>query len=298
MSEQKRPPRAALTIIFGFVVFCIFLITMMIVGIVIYPLTRAGILGEISAHNPLPPIVFFALASILVGTIVATLLSRVPLKPANELINGLNRLAGGDYGIRIELGKHPVGKDLSTSFNLLADELQNTEMLRSDFVNNLSHEFKTPIVSIRGFAKLLQKGDLTNEQREYLGIIVDESNRLAEMATNILNLTKVENQSILTDVTCFNLSEQIRNCILLLEKKWSRKGLTILADFSEYDISASEELLKQVWINLIDNSVKFSPEGGEIGISISQTPGAVTVSIKNNGPEISAEDKKRISHLQ
>lgn len=294
MREPKPPHRAALTIIFAFLVFCILAITMAIVGTVIYMLIRAGVLEGIGTPNILLPIATFAFISIVIGTIVATIISSVPLKPMNKLISGMNQLASGDYGIRIDMGHHPIGRGLSESFNLLAEELQNTEMLRSDFVNNFSHEFKTPIVSIRGFAKLLRKGNLSDEQREYLDIIVDESGRLADMATNILNLTKVENQSILTDVTSFNLSEQIRNCILLLEKEWSQKGLKILADFGEYYIDANEELLKQVWINTVDNAVKFSPQNGEIGISISQTSSTVTVSIKNSGEEIGDEDTKRI----
>ena len=294
MKEPKAPPRAALTILFAAIVFCILSITMVIVSIVIYLLVQTGVLGEVSPPNILLPIVVFALVSILTGTIVATLMSSVPLKPANTLISGMNRLAGGDYETRIDMGHNRIGQELSESFNLLAGELQNTEMLRSDFVNNFSHEFKTPIVSIRGFAKLLQKANLSDEQQEYLKIVVEESGRLADMATNILNLTKVENQSILTDITFFNLSEQIRNCVLLFEKKWSRKELKIFADFNEHYISANEELLKQIWINIIDNAVKFSPKCGEICISIKQASDMITVSIKNSGDEISDEDKERI----
>lgn len=294
MKRPKTPHRAALTILFSALVFCILAITMVIVGIAVYLLIRVGVLGKTGSPNIIFPIAIFALVSISTGTVVATIMSSVPLKPVNKLINGMNRLAGGNYETRLDLGNHPIGKEISHSFNLLADELQNTEMLRSDFVNNFSHEFKTPIVSIRGFAKLLLKGDISDEQKEYLEIIVDESERLADMATNVLNLAKVENQSILTDITCFNLSEQIRNCILLLEKKWSQKTLKMIADFDEYYINANEELLKQIWINIIDNSVKFSPDGSEVDISITQTPDTTTVSIKNSGPEISAEDQKRI----
>lgn len=297
MREPKAPPRAALTLLFSVFVFFILVITMFLVGGVIFLLTRAGVLDEMSAGSPsiVVPIVVFALTSIVLGTVIAAIMSRVPLKPVNKLIYGMNRLASGDYKTRIDMGSHPVGMDIAESFNTLADELQNTEMLRSDFVNNFSHEIKTPIVSIRGFARLLQKDNVSDEQqREYLGIIANEASRLAEMTTNILNLTKVENQSILTDITHFNLSEQIRGCILLLEPKWSQKNLSLSAGFDEYYISANDELLKQVWINIIDNAIKFSPVGGEIGISIVQTPEAITVSIKNNGPEISAENQKRI----
>lgn len=194
MREPKVPPRAALKLLFATVVFIILAITMLIVGIVVYLLVQAGVIEKIGPPNVMFPIVVIALASILVGTIVATIMSRIPLKPVNILISGMNRLASGDYGARINLGHLSIAQEVSDSFNTLADELQNTEMLRSDFINNFSHEFKTPIVSIRGFAKLLQKGALLeNQQREYLDIIVDESTRLADMATNVLNLTKVEN---------------------------------------------------------------------------------------------------------
>lgn len=121
------------------------------------------------------------------------------------------------------------------SFNATASELAGTEMLRSDFINNFSHEFKTPIVSIAGFASFLRQGDLTRaEQLEYLDIIESESKRLADMATNVLNMTKVENQAILTDVSTFNLSEQLRTCVLLLERKWEKKNLEMNLDLEEY----------------------------------------------------------------
>jgi len=295
MREPKAPPRAVLTIVFAILVFIILAITMLIVGSVVLLLVQTGVLGEVGLPNVMLPIIVLALASTMVGTVVATIMSRIPLKPVNIVINGMNRLASGDYSARIDLGRHSISLELSDSFNTLADELQNTELLRSDFVNNFSHEFKTPIVSIRGFAKLLQKGALSDDQqREYLDIIVEESTRLADMATNVLNLTKVENQSILTDVTRFNLSEQIRNCVLLLEKKWLQKELSVTVDFDEYKINANEELLKQVWINLIDNAVKFSPVACEIGISIAKAPGTITVSVKNTGIEICEEDKNRI----
>jgi signal transduction histidine kinase len=168
-------------------------------------------------------------------------------------------------------------------------------MLRSDFVNSFSHEFKTPIVSIRGFARLLQRGNLTEkQQQEYLEIIVEESTRLSNMATNVLNLSKVENQSILADITRFNLSEQVRKCVLLLEKKWSPKELEIFAEFDEYDIAADAELLEQVWLNLLDNAIKFSPCGGSIEIEVQRNEALLKVSMVNHGPQILPEQMARI----
>jgi len=186
-------------------------------------------------------------------------------------------------------------KELADTFNTLAGELQNTEMLRSDFVNNFSHEFKTPLVSIHGFAQLLQKGqNLTDDQREYVDVIADESMRLAYMATNVLNLTKIENQSILTNAVEFNLSEQLRKCILLLEKKWAEKELSFAAEFGEHFVRADQEMLKQVWVNLLDNAIKFSPHGREIGVDIRRTTEGTQITVANHGPMITQDEQKRL----
>ncbi|MEI3088630.1 MAG: HAMP domain-containing sensor histidine kinase [Oscillospiraceae bacterium] len=159
------------------------------------------------------------LFSTLMGAVLTVFSSTLITRPVNTLIGGMNRLASGDYKTRIRfapiLARQPVVADLTDSFNTMAAELEGTEMLRSDFINNFSHEFKTPIVSIAGFAKLLRYGDLSGPERdEYLAIIEDESMRLSDMATNVLNMTKIENQTILSGVTRFNLSEQLRNCVL------------------------------------------------------------------------------------
>lgn len=297
MKEQKQPSHAMLTFLFALIVFIILVITMLIASGVTFLLTRAGVVTDIRVGTSIIFFIsgIFAVTSVLVGTVIAAIISRIPLQPFNRLISGLKQLASGDYDVRIDMGNRSVVGDIADNFNILASELQNTEMLRSEFINNFSHEFKTPIVSIRGFTQILQKGNLSDEQQqEYLDIIAEESSRLADMATNVLNLTKVENQSILTDISHFNLSEQIRNSILLLEAKWTQKDLAVIADYDEYDIDANEELLKQVWINLLDNAVKFSPKGGEIGVSITQNSDKTVVSISNSGPEISTKDQKHI----
>lgn len=211
----------------------------------------------------------------------------------------MNRLASGDFQARLKFGRlltsHPAFAELTDSFNKMAEELGNTEMLRNDFINNFSHEFKTPIVSVAGFAKVLKRGGLTPEQQaEYLNIIEAESLRLSYMATNVLNLTRIENQSILTNVSRFNLSEQIRSCILLLEHKWAPKELEWKLDFGEHEICGNEELLKQVWINLIDNAVKFSAHGDIVEIRLAQKEQEIRVSVINSGPEIPAEAREKI----
>lgn len=224
---------------------------------------------------------------------------KFPLKPVNQLINEMNRLASGDFRARLHFGKvlskHKTFKEIEESFNELAEELENTEMLRSDFVNNFSHEFKTPIVSISGLAKLVNKGNLTDEQKkEYLLAIEEESLRLATMATNVLNLTKVENQTILSEIDEFNLSEQIRTSVLLLENEWSSKNIELILDFNEYEIEANEALLKQIWINLIDNAIKFSPVGATVSIEIKELEKRISVCVKNTGSNIPEEKLDKI----
>jgi signal transduction histidine kinase len=212
----------------------------------------------------------------------------------------MNRLAAGDFKTRLSCGKvlahHPTFREITDSFNRMAEELEHTELLRSDFVNNFSHEFKTPIVSITGFTKLLKKGNLMEpEKAEYLDIIEEESMRLSDMATNVLNMTKVENQTILTNVSCYNLSEQIRSCVLMLERRWTKKNIEFNLEFDEYEISANEELMKQLWLNLIENAVKYSPEYGFVTIKIrSEDEDFYLVSIANAGDEIPKEKQKKI----
>lgn len=301
MKKQEHQHRVALTLLFTALVLAFMLVTLLIVGLAIYFLIQLEILTGPNHTVPSAAriIIIFVVANLVLGAGMTFFFGKIPMKPVNKLINQMNRLAAGDYKARLDYGdflsKHPTIVELTDSFNRMASELQSTEMLRSDFINNFSHEFKTPIVSITGFAKLLRKGNLPEDKKEeYLRIIETESLRLSQMATNVLNLTKVENQTILTDVTEFNLSEQIRSCILVLSEKWEQKEIEYIIDFDEYNIRANEDLLKQVWINLLGNAVKFSPTGGMIEVKITEQEETMTVSIMNTGSEIAPEHQKKI----
>ncbi len=301
MKNTKRQSNIALTLLFAGIVFVNFVLVATVLVAVGTVLIRTGVLSEISPQPLRDPvsILLTILISLIIGAGISMIFSRIITKPVNKYVNAMQALSRGDFSVRLEggrlLGKHPTMKELTDSFNTMAQELGHTEILRSDFINNFSHEFKTPIVSIAGFAKLLKRGDLTEEQKaEYTDIIEEESLRLSAMATNVLNLTKVENQTILTDVKNYNLSEQIRSCILLLEEKWTKKNIDLKLDFQEHFISANEEMLKQVWLNLLDNAIKFTAFGGEVSVAVKDAGGDKAIIVSNTGSYIPHEERKRI----
>lgn len=237
----------------------------------------------------------YSIVSLTVGTILSVFLSHRPLAPLRETMEASDKIAFGDYSVRIHLKGPEEFKQLNHSFNHMAKELRSLEILRNDFVNNFSHEFKTPIVSIRGFAKILKCNDISPEEKtEYLDIIMSESERLAELATNVLQLSKLEQQTILTKQKNFNVSEQIRLIIALLDQKWSKKHIDIVSDSHEIYLYGNEELLQQVWINLIDDAIKFSPDYGTVQISVIESAGSILVTVSDQGDEMLPDIEKHI----
>lgn len=299
---RKKQRHRSLTLVFALFIFSILVVSLLLtVGIVYlsaFIWRNSAPFSDLSLSDTLQILLLAAAVSLIVGTGLSALAVRIPLKPINWLIDQMNRLAAGDFQARVHFGKTidmiPAFLQVEESFNKMAEELGNTEMLRQDFINNFSHEFKTPIVSVAGFAKLLQRADLDEEQRrEYIDAIVEESRRLSNMATNVLKLTNVENQTILTGVSRYNLSEQIRSAVLLLESQWSAKHLELEMDFPEISITANEDMMQEVWINLVHNAVKYSPEYGPLQVRIRETENTIEVQVANSG-EIPKEDLGRI----
>ena len=298
--RKKQKHRFSFTLLLAIVVFLILILALSLAALTIYFLVKFDVIVSIDGQVDLGSLLMFmSLISLVIGSILAIFLGKFPLTPFNKLINGMNSLADGDFETRLEYGgpieHYPTFVEIADSFNKMASQLQNTEMLRGDFINNFSHEFKTPIVSIAGFAEILESAELSEEERaQYIGAIKEESRRLASMATNILELTKVENQSILTDVSRFNVSEQLRSALVLLEGKWSKLNIELDFDFEEYYIVANEEFLKQVWINLLDNAIKFVNDGGTVSAKITPLENNLRFDISNTGATIPAEKQKYI----
>ncbi len=294
MKLFRRRPRGrfALPLLFTTIVFIILLITAAIVmGISLIGLKTGAIsFVSIARYTPIVPILSMLLISVVVGTMVSFVISHFPLKPVRRMIDAINCLSGGDFSVRLSLPGPPSFQELAQSFNRMAEELGGIELLRTDFVNSFSHEFKTPIVSIKGFAEELKHDDLSPEQRnEYLDIIIAESGRLASLATNVLNLSKVEKQIILSDKQPFDLAEQIRRCVLLFESKWETKRLDLSVELDEVMFFGNENLLSQVWLNLIDNAVKFTQPGGSINIRLTRMDDCIRFVINDDGCGIGDE---------
>lgn len=298
MTDEKRKKyrtSSQVILIFTLLVFFILVATMLIVGFIMYAVFRRDTLNITTVENISLLTAFFLSSSIIIGTIISIVIGRVVLKDVDRIVDGMQDLSRGEYETRVPQVKGGLAKDLVEQFNALASELENTRSMRADFINDFAHEFKTPIVSLLGFAKLLKSGNLTKEQeKEYLAVIEEEAERLSVLSTNALNLTRVDKQTILDDESKFNLSEQIRNCILLLEKKWNAKNLDLQVEIDETFVFANEEMLKQVWINLIDNAIKFATENSALEIKLIKTSEHTVFRIKNKGSEISEQEREKI----
>ncbi len=246
-------------------------------------------------------ITLIALAiSYVTSGIFSVVLNKNILKPLKELTDATKEIAAGNFNIKMDNVLNPFNQSselgtLVDGFNNMASELKSTEMFRNDFIHNFSHEFKTPIISIRGFARQLYQGNLTPEQeREFARIIMDESEQLANMSSNVLLLTKLENQEIVTDKTTFSLDEQLRNCLILFEEQWSEKNLNLDLDLEEITIHQNAEILAHVWKNLISNAIKFSKQNGFLNIKCKRTVDHIHVSIEDTGSGMTEETMAQI----
>ncbi|MGB8452524.1 MAG: HAMP domain-containing sensor histidine kinase [Anaerocolumna sp.] len=238
---------------------------------------------------------FTFLMSELVGTVLILFTVRYIVKPIKGLSEASREVAKGNFDVTISNNSMDEIGQLTADFNLMTKELKNIDILRKDFVSNVSHEYKTPITSILGYAKLIADNSLTEEQlKEYSGIIVNESERLAVLSTNLLRLSELDSKAIRDQSVLYSLDEQIRKIILLLEIQWSKKSMVFDIELEAIMFNGDKNLLSQVWLNLIQNAIKFSNQNGIIAIRLYKNQDAVIFHIKNQGIGISEEDKPHI----
>ena len=242
------------------------------------------------------PAVLVLLFSIAIGILLTFIMNKLFLTPLKKLYKSMANVAKGDFTVRIK--EKSVVKELNnmyTNFNLMVEELGALETIQSDFVSNVSHEFKTPINAIEGYSMLLQGSENSKEEQSiYIEKILFNTKRLSNLVGNILLLAKLDNQSIQTKFTKFKLDEQIRQSILAQELQWVEKEIELDVELAELEYCGTEELLLHVWGNLLSNAIKFSPKGGKIKMRLNEDADRIVFIIEDEGEGVSEEVKKHL----
>lgn len=291
MEKSNRSWR--LSAMFSLLIFLSLTITVALTGALAMLLFHLGILS-----GPNRGVVIFVVAavSVLVGTVLSKYAGRHPLSAISAMSEATKEVAKGNFDVELDEGS-PIEelRDMAHSFNRMTKELAGTELLRSDFVENVSHEFKTPLSAIEGYATLLQKPGLSEEKRaEYTGKILYNTRRLSTLTSNILLLSRLENQELDIPRETFCLDEQLREVILSQEEGWAGKDLELEVDLDSADYRGNRDLLAQVWQNLLGNAVKFVPERGLVRVLLRREENRLRVSVVDTGPGMSGEVQRRV----
>lgn len=244
----------------------------------------------------IPFFIQFIVFSLIVSTVSTRFFSRIFFKPIKTLRDGLKEVSLGNFDIQLETRSSSVEiQEIFAGFNMMTQELKATEILQTDFVSNVSHEFKTPITAIEGYTTLLQSCDnITQPQCEYVDKILFNTKRLSSLVSNILLLSKLENQSITTSRTQYKLDEQIREDILALETEWESKNIEFDLNLQSIEYYGNEGMLHHIWSNLISNAIKFSPQNSVIKICLKKSDKYIIFTIDDCGKGISKQEEKHI----
>ena len=247
-------------------------------------------LDEVSAYS------LIGILVVIVGGTSAWFVNKILLGPIKKLSDAMDEVANGNFDIYLESANRiKEVKNIYDKFNIMTKELRSTEILQSDFIANASHEIKTPITAIEGYTMLLQNEETTEaDKKVFINKILFNTRRLSELVGNILLLSKIDNQSIETKKKKFRLDEQIRQSILLMEPKWVKKEIEFDVDLETVIYEGNESLLQHVWNNLIDNAVKFSPEGDLVIIRLRKEKEKIVFTIEDEGPGIPKESHHKI----
>lgn len=287
---MKARPRVAQ--IFAVIIAGIISVSTVLTFLVIYVLLRLEI-GTITAI--VTSTTYMGIFTTVIGIGIAAYTSTKMLSPIIKINDAAKKVSRGDFSVRLE--EKSIAKEIeeiAESFNIMVKELSNTETLRADFVSNVSHEFKTPLSAIEGYATLLQDERLSREdQAVYVSRILENTSRLSRLTHSILSLSQLENQEIVLQQENFMLDEQIRRVLLEYEPRWEEKQLNIDLALTAIPYYGSKSLLAQVWSNLVDNAIKFSSHGGTLSISCGMFDGKVVVRIRDTGIGMSDEVRQR-----
>jgi signal transduction histidine kinase len=219
------------------------------------------------------------------------------MKLFNGILDALQQISKGNFNVSLEKkpGHRGHFEHFVDGINHMAQQLKHIEGMRQEFISNVSHEIQSPLTSINGFAQALQNDQLSTEDRQhYLRIIETESKRLSKLSDNLLKLTSLESEHHPFEPKPYRLDVQLRKLVLACEPQWLHKAIEMDISLSPVYVTADEELLSQVWINLIHNSIKFTPEGGTISITLEAVGNEAIVRVSDTGIGITVEDQSRI----
>ena len=258
-------------------------------------LFHAGILSP--DHPPMGwfPFLTNTCSSALISLCITTVISHHFLRHIQDLVHALEQVSAGNFDVRLKENDiwYEV-REMNLNFNKMVKELNSIETLQSDFIQNVSHEIKTPLAAIEGYAALLSASTRDEQNKLYAEQILKSSQQLSTLTGNILKLSKLENQSIISEKKTFSLDEQIRQAVLSLEPIWSAKNIDIDLDLPEISFYGNEDLIFQIWTNLISNGIKFTPSGGLVSVKMTAEDSFVNVVVADNGIGMTEEVQKHI----
>ena len=293
MKRWKRKISSRLTMRLFFALF--FVIALILINAVAAVIT--ALLGRyVPAVHRIPGLVWLLIISTVLGSGITALLAAFFFAPITKLGNAMRNVAQGNFEVTLDT-RHMFReiRQINQDFNLMTRELGSTEILKTEFISNVSHEFKTPINAIEGYATLLQDTDLSHAQQQmYVEKILFNTGRLSKLVGNILLLSKVDNQQIRSHVETYRMDEQIRQSILALEPLWTKKQNEFEVELERVEYTGNESLLMHVWSNLIENAIKYGPEGGVIAIKLVCREDTAVFTIDDDGPGISEKDRQHI----
>ena len=296
MRGNKRPVQDRLPMIFYLTVFS-FIVMITTAGL-LYGLWTLSVDTGLFQKNSLSlnRLLLWALfvSSVTSTEVVLVLGNRFIFKSIHELSDASARVARGDYTPRLEIPKEREIGELVTNFNHMAEQLSKKETLASDFITSISHEFKTPLSTIRGYAQLLNEDVPTEKREQYIAIITRKVDVLTDLVTKILELSKLENTE--TSIPCewFSLDEQIRKNILFLKHEWNGNQIEMIPELIPLNIYGNKELLGEIWQNLLDNAIKFTPVGGRIIVTMEELAENVSIVFRDNGIGMDEETQSHI----
>ena len=258
-------------------------------------LFHAGILSP--DHPPMGwfPFLTNTCSSALISLCITTDISHHFFRPIQDLVHALEQVSAGNFDVRLKENDiwYEV-REMNLNFNKMVKELNSIETLQSDFIQNVSHEIKTPLAAIEGYAALLSASTRDEQNKLYAEQILKSSRQLSTLTGNILKLSKLENQSIISEKKTFSLDEQIRQAVLSLEPIWSAKNIDIDLDLPEISFYGNEDLIFQIWTNLISNGIKFTPSGGLVSVKMTAEDSFVNVVVADNGIGMTEEVQKHM----